>query len=86
MASVNGTLYTGITNSLQRRVHEHENNLIEGFSKQYSCHKLIYYEHYSYIHAAISREKQLKKWSRTKKENLIKIINPYWKDLYDDLF
>jgi len=60
MASNSGTLYIGITNSLQRRIHEHKNNLIKGFSKKYSCHKLIYYEHYSYIYAAIEREKQLK--------------------------
>jgi len=81
MASKTGTLYTGVTNNLVRRIYEHKNDLIDGFSKKYSCHKLVYYEQCTDISVAISREKQLKKWRREKKENLIKTINPSWKDL-----
>ena len=80
-ASKTGTLYIGVTNNLVRRIYEHKNNLADGFSKKYSCHKLIYYEQCTDINVAISREKQLKKWRREKKENLIKTINPSWKDL-----
>lgn len=81
MASRTGTLYIGVTNNLERRIYEHKNDLIFGFTKQYQCHKLIYLEEYSDIEQAIQREKQLKGWSRVKKESLIKIINPSWKDL-----
>jgi putative endonuclease len=81
MASKTGTLYIGVTNDLARRVYEHKNNLIDGFSKKYSCHKLVYYEQCVDAYVSISREKQLKKWRREKKENLIKITNPSWKDL-----
>jgi len=81
MASESGTLYIGVTNNLERRVYEHKNNLIPGFTSKYSCHKLIYFENYSYIDSAIVREKQLKKWRREKKEFLIRTINPSWKDL-----
>ncbi len=61
MASVTGTLYIGVTNNLQRRVFEHKQDLIEGFTKKYSCHKLVYYEQYNDVKDAISREKKLKK-------------------------
>jgi len=81
MASHTGTLYIGFTNDLERRVSEHKQGLVEGFSKKYGCNRLIYYEHYTDVNAAIGREKQLKKWSRTKKENLIKSLNPGWCDL-----
>ena len=60
-------------------------NLGKGFTKKYECHKLVYFEHYSDVKCAIVREKQIKKWRREKKEALIKIINPKWKDLYYDL-
>jgi putative endonuclease len=86
VASSSGTLYIGVTNSLLRRIHEHKNGLIEGFSKKYSCHKLIYYEISGDVNSAIGREKQLKGWRREKKENLIKKFNPHWKDLYDEMF
>ncbi|HTX86584.1 MAG TPA: GIY-YIG nuclease family protein, partial [Candidatus Nanoarchaeia archaeon] len=72
IASSSGTLYIGVTNSLMRRIYEHKNGLIEGFSKKYSCHKLIYYEIFGDVNAAINREKQLKGWRREKKEKLIK--------------
>jgi len=85
MASKTGTLYIGVTSDLIKRVYEHKNNLVEGFTKKYACHKLIYYEISSDAYVAISREKQLKNWRREKKENLIKTLNPSWKDLSEDL-
>jgi len=86
MASASGTLYIGFTNHLQRRVLEHKEGKIEGFSKKYSCNKLVYYEHYQYVYDAMNREKEIKKWRREKKENLIKSLNPRWDDLYSELF
>lgn len=71
---------------MKKRIWEHKQGLIDGFTKKYNCHRLIYYEHYTDICAAISREKQLKNWNRKKKENLIKTLNPSWKDLWEDLF
>lgn len=68
MTSKSGTLYLEITNNLQRRVYEHKQGLIEGFSKKYACTKLVYFEEYSEVNDAIIREKQLKKWRRSKKE------------------
>lgn len=84
MASLTGTLYIGVTNDLQKRVYQHKNNLVEGFTKRYQCHKLIYFEETSDVESAIAREKQLKRWNRAKKEFLIKTINPHWKDLNKD--
>ncbi len=84
MASLSGTLYIGVTNDLYKRVYQHKNDLIEGFTKKYHCHKLIYFEETSDIGSAITREKQLKNWSRKKKEFLIKTKNPHWKDISDD--
>ena len=71
-------LYIGVTNDLQRRVYEHENGLIPGFTKKYNCHFLIYFEHFQKIEDAIDREKQIKKWRREKKDNLINTTNPVW--------
>ncbi|MCK5490489.1 MAG: GIY-YIG nuclease family protein [Candidatus Pacebacteria bacterium] len=85
MASKTGTLYIGVTSNLQKRVDEHKKNLVEGFTKKYYCHRLVYYEISSNVYVAISREKQLKNWRREKKENLIKTLNPSWKDLSADL-
>lgn len=85
MASDSGTLYIGVTNNLIRRVYEHKNILIEGFTSKYKCHKLILYEEYGDIRDALSREKQFKNWRREKKENLISKFNPQWQDLYGDL-
>jgi len=81
----NGTLYIGVTNNLLKRVYEHKNNLIGGFTKKYKVHNLVYYEAYSDIYGAIAREKQMKKWERQWKINLIEKSNPLWKDLYPDL-
>lgn len=81
MASHSGTLYIGVTNNLERRVNEHKNGEIDGFTKKYFCNKLVYYENYQYINRALYREKELKKWNRIKKQNLIKELNPHWKDL-----
>ena len=82
----NGTLYIGVTNNLIKRVYEHKNNLIDGFTKKYSVHNLVYYESCASIETAITREKQLKKWNRAWKINLIETLNPKWKDLYIELF
>ncbi len=75
-------LYTGVTNNLARRCHEHKSGLIPGFSKRYNVKKLVYYEFFSNINVAISREKQIKGITRSKKEALINGFNSAWKDLY----
>ncbi len=85
LASESGTLYIGVTNNLIRRIYEHKNNLVEGFSNKYLCHKLVHFEEYSDIKDALNREKQLKNWRRSKKQNLISKNNPKWEDLYEDL-
>ncbi|RJO60069.1 GIY-YIG nuclease family protein [candidate division WS5 bacterium] len=85
MASESGTLYVGVTNDLKRRVYEHRKNLIEGFTKKYNCHKLVYFEQTPNVESAIGREKQIKKWSRKKKEDLIKTRNLSWKDLFEEI-
>ena len=82
----NGTLYVGITNDLIRRVYEHKNNLIDGFTKNYSVHNLVYYEDVGDIHAAIQREKQFKRWTRKWKIDLIEKGNPDWCDLSSNWF
>ena len=81
----NGTLYVGVTNNLLRRVWEHKNNLVEGFTERYRLHLLIFYEFHDDIRLAIQREKQIKAGSRQKKIDLIERMNPDWKDLYVDL-
>ena len=78
-------LYTGVTNNLIRRIYELKNKLLDGFTKKYNVDRLIYFEAYSEINDAILREKQIKGWSRKKKNDLINTINPQWKDLYDTL-
>ena len=67
-----------------RRTWEHKMNLVDGFSKNYKCHKLVYSEYYNDVKEAIAREKQLKRWNRAKKVKLLESINPYWNDLSDD--
>ena len=74
-------LYVGVTGNLPRRLYEHRNNLVDGFTKKYNVHKLVYYEHTNDIYSAISREKQLKGWTRSKKNALISKTNPEWIDL-----
>ena len=76
----NTTLYIGVTNDLKRRVFEHRKGQIASFTKKYNVHKLVYFEEYSEINAAIAREKQLKRWIRAKKIALIETKNPYWND------
>jgi putative endonuclease len=78
----NGTLYIGVTNNLLKRVYEHKNNIIGGFTQKYSVHNLVYYEEHNEIGKAITREKQMKKWKRQWKIELIEKFNPQWKDLY----
>ena len=74
-------LYIGVTNDLQRRVYEHRQELVEGFTKKYHVHKLVYYEHTGDVKAALAREKQLKGWRREKKDALVEAMNPDWNDL-----
>lgn len=81
----NGTLYTGITKDLVKRVYEHKNNLVEGFTKKYNIHMLVYYESTQNIMSAITKEKQIKAWKRTWKLNLIEKMNPDWNNLYDKI-
>ncbi len=79
----NGTLYTGVTSDLKKRIYEHKNKTIEGFTYKYDVNKLGYYEEYNDIKNAIEREKQIKAGSRKKKIELIESMNPLWKDLAD---
>jgi putative endonuclease len=81
----NGTLYTGVTSDLLKRVYEHKNNLVDGFSKKYGIHRLVWYERHETAESAISREKQIKKWNRKWKLELIDNNNPFWEDLYEEL-
>ena len=81
----NGTLYTGVTSDLAKRVHEHKSDLVDGFTKIYGVHNLVYYETVDDIDSAIAREKQIKRWKRAWKVELIEGVNPDWRDLYLDL-
>lgn len=81
----NTVLYVGVTNDLVRRVYEHRNKLLKGFTAKYNIVKLVYYEIHEDIKEAIKREKQIKGWLRAKKEELIKTMNPSWKDLYEKI-
>lgn len=78
----NGTIYTGVTNGLRRRVWEHKHDLVKGFTKEYGIHILVYYEMTEDIEVAIAREKQIKAWKRKWKLALIERMNPDWDDLY----
>lgn len=81
VASESGTLYTGVTNNLERRMWEHKEGLMQGFTKKYGCHKLLYAEEFQDVKEAITREKQVKNWRREKKEYLIHTNNPGWRDI-----
>lgn len=81
MSNNSKTLYVGMTNNIIRRVYEHKNKLIDGFTKKYNITKLVYFEATLYVNSAIKREKQLKNWHRQWKINLIETMNPEWKDL-----
>ncbi len=82
----NRVLYTGVTSNLLKRVNEHKEKVIEGFTIRYNVNKLVYYEDFPPMEEAIAREKQIKGGSRQKKLDLIKGRNPNWKDLYDEFF
>jgi len=86
MTNKSKTLYTGITDNLERRVYEHKKKLLEGFTKRYNITKLVYYEVTSDVSAAIEREKQIKGWLRRKKITLIEAMNPPWTDLSEGWF
>ena len=81
----NKVLYIGVTNNIIRRIYEHKNKLVEGFTKKYNVHKLVYYEIYENIEEAIKREKELKGWRRSKKEELINSKNKEREDLYEEI-
>ena len=81
----NKVLYTGVTNDLARRLYEHKNGLAEGFTKKYHVHKLVYFEATTDVRASIAREKQIKGWTRKKKDALVQSGNPEWEDLADQL-
>src|SRR3989304_8869531 len=83
-SKLNGTLYIGVTNNLERRMYEHKNNIVKGFTSKYNVHQLVYYEETNDIYAALQREKQLKKWNRKWKLALIERINPDWNDFAKD--
>jgi putative endonuclease len=84
LTSNSGTLYTGMTNNLQRRVYQHKHKLLEGFTSQYNVNRLVYFETYNDVRDAIAREKQIKSWRRSKKLALIESMNPKWQDLSED--
>jgi putative endonuclease len=81
----NGTLYTGVTSHLIQRIWQHKNNFIEGFTKEYSVHRLVYFELHQTMESAILREKQIKKWKRNWKLKLIEDKNPTWEDLWEQI-
>ena len=78
-------LYIGVTNNLERRIYEHKNKTVPGFTQKYNINKLLYFEHFDNINDAIKREKQLKKWNRKWKEELINKDNPKWNELYNEI-
>ena len=78
----NGTLYIGVTSDLVKRIWEHKNNVVEGFTKRYKVHRLVWFELHETMESAITREKRLKNWKRKWKMELIEGINPDWEDLY----
>ena len=79
----NKVMYVGMTNNLERRLFEHKTKIVDGFTKKYNVNKLVYFEETSDVHVAIAREKEIKKWRREKKNNLVISMNPEWKDLSD---
>jgi len=81
----NGTLYIGVTSDLQKRSWEHKNDLLDGFTKKYGVHQLVYYELHDNVVSAITREKQLKKWNRAWKLELIERGNPDWNDIWQEI-
>ncbi len=86
MTNKSRTLYTGVTNDLMRRVYEHKNKIVQGFTSKYNIQYLVYYESTTSIYVALEREKQIKGWFRAKKIALINSVNPDWKDLSEEWF
>ncbi len=86
MGNRSGTLYTGVTNDLSKRVYEHKSHLIPGFTSRYRLNRLVYFEETNDVDAALAREKQIKGWARAKKLALIRSSNPQWKDLSADWY
>ena len=82
----NSVVYTGMTNNLERRVYQHKNKLLEGFTKKYNADKLVYFEMTEDVKSAIEREKQIKGWTREKKNSLIENVNPTWSDLSSEWY
>lgn len=82
----NKVMYVGVTNNLERRIYEHKNKIVQGFTKKYNVSKLVYFEETNDVAIAISREKEIKKWRREKKDALAIAVNPEWKDLSDGWF
>ena len=80
-----GTLYIGVTSDIVKRIWEHKNDVVEGFTEKYGVHRLVWFEQHETMESAIQREKMLKKWRRDWKLNLIELMNPEWRDLYVDL-
>ena len=81
----NGTLYSGVTSNLVQRVWQHRNHLVDGFTKKYGVHTLVWFEVHETMPSAIEREKSIKEWRRTWKIELIESVNPQWRDLYEDI-
>ncbi|MGD8641577.1 MAG: GIY-YIG nuclease family protein [Gammaproteobacteria bacterium] len=81
----NGTLYAGVTSNLVKRVWEHKNSVVKGFTNKYKVHTLVWYEVHETMESAIRREKAIKNWKRAWKLNVIEEMNPQWQDLYEDL-
>ena len=79
----NGTLYIGVTSDLVKRIWQHKNNMVEGFTKRYGVHQLVWYELHENMQSAVEREKRMKEWKRKWKLELIESINPNWQDLYN---
>ena len=86
MTNKSGTLYTGMTNNIKKRVYDHKNKLIPGFTEKYNINRLVYYETFDDVYSAIAREKTIKGWLRKKKIELIQKTNPDWKDLAKDWY
>ena len=82
----NGTIYTGVTSNLPKRIWEHKNDLVEGFTRKYGVHTLVWYELHATMETAIRREKAIKNWKRAWKVEMIEKENPKWRDLYRELF
>ena len=86
MTNKSGTLYTGLTENLKKRIDQHKNKLVEGFTKKYNINKLLYFETFPDVYSAIDREKTIKGWVRRKKLDLIRTTNPDWTDLSQDWY